>query len=160
MRLRNSTCPPASAPCRWNTCFAMSKPIVVACSMDASFGGSSTPSPWHTDAVGGVHPVPSGASGKQKSYASQAGPPVGSDQRPPRDSSTMMGHGAQRVGHGEPSRKSRHRAQVQGSAGVMAARAVFGEDRMVEETIAWFAGVDWGSAKHQACLLGAQGGIV
>ena len=25
---------------------------------------------------------------------------------------------------------------------------------MVEETsIAWFAGVDWGSAKHQACLL-------
>ena len=31
---------------------------------------------------------------------------------------------------------------------------------MVEETIAWFAGVDWGSAKHQACLLGAQGAIV
>src|SRR5215471_10667231 len=53
MRLRNSTCPAASAPCRWNTCFAMSKPIVVACSMDASFGGSLTPSPWHTDAVGG-----------------------------------------------------------------------------------------------------------
>src|SRR5262249_55159782 len=61
MRLRNSTCPPASAPCRWNTCFAMSKPIVVTCSMDASFGGSSTPSPWHTDAVGGRplhHPTP------------------------------------------------------------------------------------------------------
>jgi transposase len=31
---------------------------------------------------------------------------------------------------------------------------------MVEETIAWFAGVDWGAAKHQACLLGAQGAIV
>jgi hypothetical protein len=31
---------------------------------------------------------------------------------------------------------------------------------MVEETIAWFAGVDWGSAKHQACLLGVQGTIV
>src|SRR6516165_3642382 len=27
--------------------------LVVACSMDASFGGSSTPPPWHTDAVGG-----------------------------------------------------------------------------------------------------------
>src|SRR5215472_7713989 len=53
MRLRNSTCPAESAPCTWNTCFAMSKPIVVACSMDASFGGSLTPSPWHTDAVGG-----------------------------------------------------------------------------------------------------------
>src|SRR5690348_6518486 len=48
MRLRNSTCPAAPAPCSWNTCFAMSKPIVVACSMDVSFGGSSTPSPWHT----------------------------------------------------------------------------------------------------------------
>src|SRR5262252_9000960 len=56
MRLRNSTCPAASAPCTWNTCFAMSKPIVVACSMDASFGGSSTPPPWHTDAVGGRPP--------------------------------------------------------------------------------------------------------
>src|SRR5215467_13514425 len=56
MRLRNSTCPAASAPCTWNTCFAMSKPIVVTCSMDASFGGSSTPSPWHTDAVGGRPP--------------------------------------------------------------------------------------------------------
>src|SRR5215470_19073527 len=53
MRLRNSTCPAASAPCTWNRCFAMSKPIVVACSMDASFGGTSTPPPWHTDAVGG-----------------------------------------------------------------------------------------------------------
>src|SRR6516164_1732871 len=49
----------------------------------------------------GVHPVPSAASGKQKSYASQAGPPVGSDQRPPRASSTMMGHVPQRVGHDE-----------------------------------------------------------
>src|SRR4029077_20531171 len=58
MRLRNSTCPAASAPCSWNTCFAMSKPIVVACSMDVSFGGSSTPSPWHTDAVGGGPPHP------------------------------------------------------------------------------------------------------
>src|SRR5689334_3326205 len=56
MRLRNSTCPAASAPCSWNRCFAMSKPIVVACSMDVSFGGSSTPSPWHTDAVGGRPP--------------------------------------------------------------------------------------------------------
>src|SRR5262249_23612055 len=56
MRLRKSTCPAPSAPCTWNTCFAMSKPIVVACSMDASFGGSSTPSPWHTNAVGGRPP--------------------------------------------------------------------------------------------------------
>src|SRR5215471_9624493 len=53
MRLRKSTCPAPSAPCTWNTCFAMSNPIVLTCSTDASFGGSLTPPPWHTDAVGG-----------------------------------------------------------------------------------------------------------
>src|ERR1700741_5194144 len=57
MRLRNSTCPVAFAPCTWNTCFAMSKPIVVACSMGASLVavrhrhlGTQMPS-------GGVHPI-------------------------------------------------------------------------------------------------------
>jgi hypothetical protein len=29
-----------------------------------------------------------------------------------------------------------------------------------EETISWFAGVDWGSEKHQVCLLDAQGTTV
>jgi len=31
---------------------------------------------------------------------------------------------------------------------------------MPEGTVAWFAGVDWGSEKHQARLLDAQGSIV
>ena len=31
---------------------------------------------------------------------------------------------------------------------------------MTEETITWFAGVDWGSEKHQACLVDAKGTIV
>jgi transposase len=31
---------------------------------------------------------------------------------------------------------------------------------MAEDTIAWFAGVDWGSEKHQVCLLNAQGIII
>src|SRR5262249_43918956 len=73
MRLRNSTCPAASAPCTWNTCFAMSKPIVVACSMDASFGGSLTPPPWHTDAVGGRplhHPDPTSGAGTKRQISS------------------------------------------------------------------------------------------
>ena len=39
-----------------NTCFAMSNPIVLTCSTDASFGGSSTPPFWHADAVGGRQP--------------------------------------------------------------------------------------------------------
>jgi len=31
---------------------------------------------------------------------------------------------------------------------------------MTEETLTWFAGVDWGSERHQACLLDAVGTIV
>ena len=31
---------------------------------------------------------------------------------------------------------------------------------MTEHNFAWFAGVDWGSEGHQACLVDAQGRIV
>ena len=31
---------------------------------------------------------------------------------------------------------------------------------MAEETIRWFAGIDWGSATHQACLLDEAGTVV
>src|ERR671932_1400466 len=35
------------------------------------------------------------------------------------------------------------------------------EDRtMADETIRWFAGIDWGSAKHQVCLLDEAGKVV
>src|SRR3954447_16451190 len=35
------------------------------------------------------------------------------------------------------------------------------EDRtMADKTFRWFAGVDWGSAKHQACLLDEVGTVV
>jgi transposase len=30
---------------------------------------------------------------------------------------------------------------------------------MTEESFAWFAGVDWGSEKHQACIVDAQGNV-
>ena len=30
---------------------------------------------------------------------------------------------------------------------------------MTQDTLAWFAGVDWGSERHQACLLDGQGSI-
>jgi len=75
-------------------------------------------------AMAGIHPVPSAASGKQKSYASQAGPPVGSDQP---STPCLEHHDGTCAPTGwprrMPSRKSRHRAPVQGSAAVMAARA-------------------------------------
>jgi Transposase len=34
------------------------------------------------------------------------------------------------------------------------------DETMAEETIRWFAGIDWGSAKHQACLLDRAGRVV
>src|SRR3954464_12049481 len=34
------------------------------------------------------------------------------------------------------------------------------DEAMAEETIRWFAGIDWGSAKHQACLLDGAGTVV
>src|SRR5215475_14276770 len=87
--------------------------------------------------------------------------PLGATSRPPRASSTMMGHVPQRVGHdGCPvGSRASERQYRDRQASWRPVRSI-GEDRMVEETIAWFAGVDWGSAKHQACLLGAQGAIV
>src|SRR5919112_2214861 len=59
-----------------------------------------------------------------------------------------------------PSRKSRLRAPIQVLASVVAARATAGARTMAEVTIGWFAGVDWGSQQHQACVLDAAGKIV
>src|SRR5215218_930123 len=59
-----------------------------------------------------------------------------------------------------PSRKSRLRAPIQVPASVVAARATAGARTMAEVTIRWFAGVDWGSQKHQACVLDAAGKVV
>src|SRR3712207_7696388 len=59
-----------------------------------------------------------------------------------------------------PSRKSRLRAPIQVPASVVAARATAGARTMAEVTIRWFAGVDWGSQQHQACVLDAAGKIV
>jgi transposase len=34
------------------------------------------------------------------------------------------------------------------------------EDVMAEEAITWFVGVDWGSEKHQACIVDVEGAII
>ncbi len=31
---------------------------------------------------------------------------------------------------------------------------------MADDTLSWFAGVDWGSQKHQVCLLDTAGKVV
>src|SRR5436190_2987490 len=40
------------------------------------------------------------------------------------------------------------------------ARATREDRTMADETIHWFAGVDWGSAKHQVCLLDGAGKVM
>src|ERR671913_1576319 len=59
-----------------------------------------------------------------------------------------------------PSRKSRLRAPIQVPASVVAARATAGARTMADVTICRFAGVDWGSQRHQACVLDAAGKVV
>src|SRR5918994_64409 len=59
-----------------------------------------------------------------------------------------------------PSRKSRLRAPIQVPASVVMARATAGAKTMAEVTIGWFAGVDWGSQQHQACVLDTAGKFV
>src|SRR3954447_23644934 len=54
--LRKTTAPDALAPCAWNTCLARSRPMVLTSSTGASLWWSSTPPPWHVDAVGGRPP--------------------------------------------------------------------------------------------------------
>src|SRR3954447_23793127 len=45
-------------------------------------------------------------------------------------------------------------------AGVVTARGRREDRTMADETFRWFAGVDWGSAKHQVCLLDEAGKVV
>src|SRR3982751_4446772 len=59
-----------------------------------------------------------------------------------------------------PSRKSRPRAPIQVPAGVVTARETREDRTMADGTIHWFAGIDWGSAKHQVCLLDGTGKVV
>src|SRR5215204_4916557 len=59
-----------------------------------------------------------------------------------------------------PSRKSRPRAPIQVLARVVMARGRREDRTMADKTFRWFAGVDWGSAKHQACVLDEAGTVV
>lgn len=45
-------------------------------------------------------------------------------------------------------------------AGVVTARVNSGKKVMTEESFTWFAGVDWGSEKHHACIIDTRGTVV
>jgi len=45
-------------------------------------------------------------------------------------------------------------------ANVVTARVNRGKKVMTEESFTWFAGVDWGSEKHHACIIDTRGTVV
>ena len=53
----------------------------------------------------------------------------------------------------------RRRAPVQGTAGI-GARPFDSADRRFNLKLTWFVGIDWGSQKHQACVLDAAGKVL
>ena len=60
---------------------------------------------------------------------------------------------------GWPVGSLRRRAPVQGPAGI-GARPFDSADGRFNLKLAWFAGIDWGSRKHQACVLDAAGNVL
>src|SRR3954465_10943290 len=73
----------------------------------------------------------------------------------------MMGHVPRRVGHdagpvGSRAFERPYRDRPASWRLVSSWRARI----MADGTISWFAGVDWGSQKHQVCLLDAAGQVV
>src|SRR3954464_14348121 len=72
-----------------------------------------------------------------------------------------MGHVPRWIGHdgcpvGSRARERRYRDRQ----AVVVARATREGRTLTDETRRWFAGVDWGSEKHQVCMLDAAGTVV
>src|SRR3982751_1629169 len=73
----------------------------------------------------------------------------------------MMGHVPRRVGHdagpvGSRALERRDRDRPASWRLVSSRRARI----MADGVVSWFAGVDWGSERHQVCLLDAAGKVV
>src|SRR5215218_10266933 len=73
----------------------------------------------------------------------------------------MMGHVPQRVGHdaGPVGSRAFERPYRDRQASWWLVSSPEGSI-MADDTVSWFAGVDWGSEKHQVCLLDAAGRVV
>src|SRR5919206_4598073 len=75
--------------------------------------------------------------------------------------STMMRHVPRRVGHdaGPVGSRAFERPYRDRPASWWLVSS-WGARIIADETVSWFAGVDWGSERHQACLLDAAGQVV
>src|SRR4051794_8383294 len=73
----------------------------------------------------------------------------------------MLGHVPRQFGHdGGPVGSRARERQYRDWQAVVVARVTRRARTMTDETKRWFAGVDWGSEKHQVCLLDAGGAVV
>lgn len=73
----------------------------------------------------------------------------------------MMGHVPRRAGHGGcPVGSRAFERQYRDRQAPWWPVYAMGGNAMAAETIAWFAGVDWGSERHQACLVDAHGTVI
>ena len=61
---------------------------------------------------------------------------------------------------GSPVGSLRRRAPVQAPAIIVGAPVSIRQVRRVDLELAWFVGIDWGSQKHQACVLDAGGRVL
>src|SRR3954462_6913667 len=110
---------------------------------------------------GGVHPVPSGGVWSLRAVSWPGGPARREQPASTRAVSTMMGHVPRRVGRdagpvGSRPLERQYRDRQTSWRLVSSRRARI----MADGTVSWFVGVDWGSEKHQVCLLGAAGQVV
>src|SRR3954469_20409384 len=129
--------------------------------MDASLEWCSTPPLWHTKAVGGRPPCTLGrrlvATGcKLARRARSAGATRVHPCLEHHD-----GHVPRRVGRdagpvGSRALERQYRDRPASWRLVSSRRARI----MADGTVSWFVGVDWGSEKHQVCLLDAAGQVV
>src|SRR3954449_1581442 len=110
---------------------------------------------------GGVHSVPSGGVWSRRAVSWPDGPARREQPASTRAVSTMMGHVPRRVGRdacpvGSRALERPYRDRQTSWRLVSSRRARI----MADGTVSWFVGVDWGSEKHQVCLLDAAGQVV
>src|SRR3982750_74534 len=110
---------------------------------------------------GGGPPVPSEAVWSRRAVSWPDGPARWEQPASTRALSTMMGLVPRRVGHdagpvGSRAFERPYRDRPASWRLVASRRARI----MADGTVSWFAGIDWGSERHQVCLLDAAGQVV
>src|SRR3954468_16104869 len=139
---------------------ARSSPTVLTGFMDASSSGLQRPHSGTQRPPGASTLCPPGV-WSRRAVSWPGGPARWEQPASTRALSTMMGLVPRRVGHdagpvGSRALERPYRDRPASWRLVSPRRARI----MVDGVVSWFAGVDWGSERHQVCLLDAAGQVV